>query len=311
MPANLAAALGSPFEGAGQGAQEYSMVDVIGRQCQIHARSRRPLRSHVRQPQPRAKRLCLGRLGPRASAQPKHARRAPALTNRADRGQAFPTTDSNGMPAPPCACNVGAIPAGIINSMPDKLKNAGLALWLAHSYAAQGQQALPKALYEKVAESGHNFYAVLATEELGGRINTRNNVGHSAKSDVNKLHRDGAVDRSLTLFAPPKTGDDSRHAPPSASRDGAMPPAVPMENTLLAAAQLAFDRNQFYKWPYDSAERTDKKLNYSLRYISPFRDLTERYAAQAGVDPAWVYGLIRQESRFMIGARSNVGARTA
>ena len=58
----------------------------------------------------------------------------------------------------------------------------------------------------------------------------------------------------------------------------------------------------------NSAERTDKKLNYNLRYISPFRDLTERYAAQAGVDPAWVYGLIRQESRFMIGARSNVGA---
>ncbi|MGN6954838.1 lytic transglycosylase domain-containing protein, partial [Neisseria sp. P0015.S004] len=37
--------------------------------------------------------------------------------------------------------------------------------------------------------------------------------------------------------------------------------------------------------------------------------ITVRYAAQAGVDPAWVYGLIRQESRFVMSAQSSVGAQ--
>ena len=59
----------------------------------------------------------------------------------------------------------------------------------------------------------------------------------------------------------------------------------------------------------NTAESTDQKLNYNLRYISPFREITQRYAAQAGVDMAWVYGLIRQESRFMLGAQSSVGAQ--
>ena len=79
------------------------------------------------------------------------------------------------------------------------------------------------------------------------------------------------------------------------------------EDTLLAGAQLAFDTG-FFEMAINSADRTDQKLNYNLRYISPFRNITERYAAEASVDPAWVYGLIRQESRFMIGAKSVVGA---
>ena len=58
-----------------------------------------------------------------------------------------------------------------------------------------------------------------------------------------------------------------------------------------------------------TADSTTHKLNYNLRYISPFRDITGRYAAEAGIDPAWVYGLIRQESRFMLGAQSSVGAQ--
>jgi len=48
-----------------------------------------------------------------------------------------------------------------------------------------------------------------------------------------------------------------------------------------------------------SADRADNKLNYNLRYPAPFKDLTVRYANEVGIDPSWVYGLIRQESRFM------------
>ena len=41
----------------------------------------------------------------------------------------------------------------------------------------------------------------------------------------------------------------------------------------------------------------------------PYRDLVVRYANENNVDPAWVYGLIRQESRFVMGAQSSVGAQ--
>jgi soluble lytic murein transglycosylase len=40
----------------------------------------------------------------------------------------------------------------------------------------------------------------------------------------------------------------------------------------------------------------------------PFRDAVVRRAEAIGLDPAYVYGLIRQESRFVMDARSHVGA---
>ena len=44
------------------------------------------------------------------------------------------------------------------------------------------------------------------------------------------------------------------------------------------------------------------------RYIAPFEGRVSAQARSIGLDPAWVYGLIRQESRFVMNARSSVGA---
>jgi soluble lytic murein transglycosylase len=76
---------------------------------------------------------------------------------------------------------------------------------------------------------------------------------------------------------------------------------------LLAAAEIG-RREAFYDMAIYSAERTREDHDYSLRYLTPYRDITQRYARQLDVDDAWVYGLIRQESRFIVVARSGVGA---
>ena len=65
----------------------------------------------------------------------------------------------------------------------------------------------------------------------------------------------------------------------------------------------------FMKWPLIVQNVLINLLNYNLRYITPYRDLVVRYSREHGVSPAWVYGLIRQESRFVIGAQSSVGAQ--
>ena len=44
------------------------------------------------------------------------------------------------------------------------------------------------------------------------------------------------------------------------------------------------------------------------RFPTPFRNDVLAKAREAGIDPAYVYGLIRQESRFVPEARSHVGA---
>ncbi|UOO81592.1 lytic transglycosylase domain-containing protein [Uruburuella testudinis] len=302
---NLAAALGSPVDGGGRGAQEYSLLNVIGRSAKSTPAAASRLEAMSGSLTREQAGFAWGVLG---HAQALNQNMAVALNhyNRADRSQ-LSNEQFEWYARAALRLQRWSDLAGIINDMPAKLKNSpDWRYWLARSYAAQGSRERARSLYEEVAASGRNFYAVLATEELGRRINTRNNVGEAAKSDVAKLARDGAVDRSLTLFkASQNSGDWNMRRQAQAEWRYATRGAG--EDTLLAAAQLALD-NQFYEMAINSAERTDHKLNYNLRYISPFRNITERYAAQAGIDPAWVYGLIRQESRFMIGARSSVGA---
>lgn len=198
--------------------------------------------------------------------------------------------------------------ANIIQSMPTSLQNNPTwQYWLARSLAAQDNHAAAHNLYQKAAQSGRNFYAVLATEELGGSVNTRNNVGNAPTAQIQRIAQDGAIHRALTLFHTSKQNGDWKMRRQSQAEWRYATRGM-NEATLLAAAQLAYD-HQFYEMAINSAEKTNHLLNYHLRYLMPYRNLVVQYGNQHGIDPAWVYGLIRQESRFIMGAQSSVGAQ--
>ena len=55
-------------------------------------------------------------------------------------------------------------------------------------------------------------------------------------------------------------------------------------------------------------ERTRALIDTEQRFPMPYREAVFERAAKIGLDPAYVYGLIRQESRFIMDARSHVGA---
>ena len=77
---------------------------------------------------------------------------------------------------------------------------------------------------------------------------------------------------------------------------------------LIAAAQLA-QQLGVYDRAINAADRTRSEHDYSLRYLAPYRDRIEPNARQRDLDTGWVYGLMRQESRFVTAARSGVGAQ--
>jgi len=58
----------------------------------------------------------------------------------------------------------------------------------------------------------------------------------------------------------------------------------------------------------NTSDRTKLEVDFNQRYPSPFRDVMVKTTDSLGLDMAWVYGLIRQESRFILNARSYVGA---
>jgi soluble lytic murein transglycosylase len=79
------------------------------------------------------------------------------------------------------------------------------------------------------------------------------------------------------------------------------------DRELLAVAEAAC-RREIWDRCINSSERTRTEVSLPQRYPTPFRDDVLAAAKEVGLDAAYMYGLIRQESRFIVAAKSNVGA---
>ncbi|RLK50343.1 soluble lytic murein transglycosylase [Alkalispirillum mobile] len=74
-----------------------------------------------------------------------------------------------------------------------------------------------------------------------------------------------------------------------------------------AAAELAHDWG-WHDRAIFTAHHAGLHHDVALRFPTPFRDQVEHHARQAGLDPAFVFAIIRKESAFMTDARSHAGA---
>jgi peptidoglycan lytic transglycosylase len=79
------------------------------------------------------------------------------------------------------------------------------------------------------------------------------------------------------------------------------------ERELFAAAEMACER-EIWDRCINTSDRTRQDVDLEQRYPTPFRDIVLARSQETGLDPAYVFGLIRQESRFIPDARSSVGA---
>ena len=79
------------------------------------------------------------------------------------------------------------------------------------------------------------------------------------------------------------------------------------DRDLLATADLACERED-WKNCINTSERTRDFIAFDQRFPMPLHDAVIARSRNIGLDPAYVYGLIRQESRFLMDARSGVGA---
>jgi len=144
-----------------------------------------------------------------------------------------------------------------------------------------------------------NFYGQLAAEDLGTSISSAPQTYHPSSDEVDAITADRGLQRSLALY---RAG---------LRYEGALEWQWTIKDyddkQLLAAAVLAV-RNDWYERAIDTAERTVILHDFGLRYPAPYRKLVQDYSQQLGLDEAWVYGLVRQESRFVHTARSSAGA---
>jgi soluble lytic murein transglycosylase len=79
------------------------------------------------------------------------------------------------------------------------------------------------------------------------------------------------------------------------------------DRRLLAAAALACEQ-QDWQLCINTSERTKGEIDLAQRYPTPYKDDIVARSRELGLDPPYVLGLIRQETRFMATLRSHAGA---
>jgi soluble lytic murein transglycosylase len=170
--------------------------------------------------------------------------------------------------------------------------------WLARAYRAGGRLEEARALFWRIAGQP-NFYSHLADEELGRGIAPPPRAMPPTDAEMTWAASLGAVRRSLALLRLGLRIEGVREW------NWAMRGMSDRE--LLAAATVA-ERAGVHDRAIFSAERTLEQHDYVLRYPLPFSEPIRSVAHGHSLDEALVYGLIRQESRFIVKAHSSAGA---
>jgi soluble lytic murein transglycosylase len=175
------------------------------------------------------------------------------------------------------------------------------ALLAATPTAAKRAEAL--ALYQSIA-SVRGFYEQLALEELGQLVTVPARPAALSTTEKEAARSNASLQRATHAIAIGLRSEGVRewNYATNLAQTGGMG-----ERELLAAAQLACDR-AIWDRCINTSERTQGDMDFAQRFPMPFQEAVIKRSRDIGLDPAYVYGLIRQESRFIMDARSGVGA---
>jgi len=189
---------------------------------------------------------------------------------------------------------------------PAELRDPAWAYWKARALQASArpgargdaQRSTARQMLEDLAGST-NFYAKLATEDLGRTPGLPPSPAPLTEAEVTTARGHPGLQRALLLV---NLGlrDEAR-------REWNFSLRGMDDRSLLAAASLACE-HQDWQLCINTADRTRNEVDVRLRYPMPFADDIRSAAHSAGLEPALVFGLIRQETRFMPQLKSSVGA---
>ena len=148
------------------------------------------------------------------------------------------------------------------------------------------------------------FYEQLAMEELGQAITVPAKPAALTQPEKTAAAQNAGLQRALTALSLGLRSEGNRewnyttnlHTPGGMS-----------ERELLAAADFACSK-QVWDRCINTSDRTKTQIDFDQRFPMPLKETVIRKSKDVQLDPAYVYGLIRQESRFIMDARSVVGA---
>ena len=188
--------------------------------------------------------------------------------------------------------------AAIQRLTPETAREPTWRYWRARALRAMGEREAADQLLKGIARQP-SFYGLLAADDLGIATTPDWSAVQPTAAELESVREMPGIRRALALYAARLDNDGLREW--SWAIRGLD------DRSLLAAAALAADSNVTDR-AISTAERTLQFHDYAQRYPLPHREALDAATRQWDLDEAFVYGLIRQESRFLAQARSPAGA---
>lgn len=187
----------------------------------------------------------------------------------------------------------------VIERMPATLReDPAWIYWYARALHHGGRSAEAQEQFVRIAQQFH-FYGQLAAEEMGQAILLPPRAEPPTADEVAPFEANAGLKRAFKFY---ELGFRLE-----GNREWNWQMRGLTDRQLLAAAEFARKRGVLDRM-ISTSDRTKTEFDFAQRFPAPFRDSLIQYSAPLGLDENWIYGLIRQESRFITDARSSVGA---
>lgn len=186
-----------------------------------------------------------------------------------------------------------------IDAMPLELRNDDTwVYWRGRALKEQGQKEEAEKHFRRIAQQ-MNFYGQLALEELGQSITLPPQAKPVKADEIKPMASNEGFKRALRFFEMGLRFEGTR--------EWNWELRSMNERQLLAAAEYARQQKVLDRM-INTSDRTRQEFDFTQRFPTPFNDVVQNAVKPLGIEKAWVYGLMRQESRFIMDARSHVGA---
>lgn len=178
--------------------------------------------------------------------------------------------------------------------------------WLGRAYEGLGNKSHGHAFYQSLA-GDIDYYGLLARARLGQALTLTDIGGNQAPiitaNEQAIVMNDPHFARAITLM---RQGAKSEHT--TREWNWAVKKARDSNNTRLItlAAKMAQELGNYPRSIY--AMENGPARNGAISHPTLYQNAFIGYSNRVGIDPAWAYGITRQESRFQTTAQSSASA---
>ena len=170
--------------------------------------------------------------------------------------------------------------------------------WLARALEGSGETAAANALYAKTAGE-RTYYGFMAADRIGGEYHLDHNETPARTELLDEVAAMDGVRRAEELFRLERW-TEARREWREVTRN--------MDAERLKAAAKIAERHGWHDRAIFTLAKTGYWDDLELRFPMEHADLVDQNAKLQGIENAWIFAVMRQESAFMSNAYSHAGA---